>query len=108
MRYRDESNDLSILVPPRNVTSGGLNKEGCRVTRLGDTSSILSIPQIAIAASSSVCNRFKRYDTAPSPPTPRAKKIGFPIPTAEAPRATVHIHLRLMIQHIERNSQAIQ
>lgn len=43
---------------------------------------------MAIAASNSVCNRFNMKDTASSPPTPRAKKIGFPIPTAEAPRAT--------------------
>ena len=88
MYQRDDRKGVSECVPPRNRVSPGLrNEAGCRVTWRWEISSIFSIPQIAIAASNSVCSRFKRYDTESSPPTPRAKKIGFPIPTAEAPRA---------------------
>ena len=84
----------SILVPPEKRAALWFVEAGCRVTWLRLASSIFSIPQIAMADSSSVCNRCRRWDTAPSPPTPSAKKIGFPIPTAEAPRAVCSKELK--------------
>jgi hypothetical protein len=50
-------------------------------------SAIRSIPQMAMAASNSVCNNSNMYDTASSPPIPSAKKMGLPMPTALAPSA---------------------
>mmetsp|Transcript_24485 Transcript_24485/g.54612 ORF Transcript_24485/g.54612 Transcript_24485/m.54612 type:complete len:206 (-) Transcript_24485:784-1401(-) len=82
-----QSDDRTTRRSVCRVSPNDIVAAGCRVTWLRQTSSMRSIPHIAMAASNSVCSRCKRNDTASSPPTPSAKKTGFPIPTAEAPRA---------------------
>jgi hypothetical protein len=48
---------------------------------------LVSTPQMAMAASNSVCRSCNIWDTAAWPPMARAKKTGLPIPAAAAPRA---------------------